>query len=183
MAQLFVLAKFQVSFTESKTRLTFVSEIILNVLILIHFALYRWCALSYSIDLLYIVGVVHIVFSPNNLADICYEIFLEVVPIELILLLVYNFDVKTYFHSLLSTKASSQRKRRPFQVMWFPISWRKILWLAIHFWTTHTAVKTSKIWSLLPIGVTRIVKSSSLQGTLHLEVCACQVGFLLWDNR
>lgn len=99
--QLFVLAKFRVSFTESKSQLTFVCEIILNVLILVHFMLCRRGAFTRRIDLLNIIGIVHIVFAPNNLVDISYEVFLEIVPIELILLLVYNFDVKTYCFSLL----------------------------------------------------------------------------------
>lgn len=101
MVQLFVLAKFRVSFTESKSQLTFVCEIILNVLILVHFMLCRGSAFTRRIDLLNILGIVHIVFAPNNLVDISYEVFLEIIPIELILLLVYNFDVKTYSFSLL----------------------------------------------------------------------------------
>ena len=100
MVQLFVLAKFRVSFTESKSQLTFVCEIILNVLILVHFMLCRGSAFTRRIDLLNILGIVHIVFAPN-LVDISYEVFLEIIPIELILLLVYNFDVKTYSFSLL----------------------------------------------------------------------------------
>ena len=71
------------------------------MLILVHFMLCRGSAFTRRIDLLNILGIVHIVFAPNNLVDISYEVFLEIVPIELILLLVYNFDVKTYSFSLL----------------------------------------------------------------------------------
>ena len=93
--QLYIISRFRVSFTESKTRVTFVCEIILNAFILVHFAFAPAVPVTRSVDLLNILGVLRIAFTPNNLIDSCYEICLEVVPIQLILLLVYNFDLKT----------------------------------------------------------------------------------------
>lgn len=51
--------------------------------------------LDSRIDLLNTVHVIQIYFIPYNLSDILFVFLLEVVPINLILLLVYDFDIRT----------------------------------------------------------------------------------------
>lgn len=100
--QLFVTCYYRASVAMKFSFTTFVFEIVLNVLILIHFGFASIPCIRCRIDLLNSIHVIQIYFIPNNLADILFVFLLEIIPINLILLLVYDFDIRTYLSVAVS---------------------------------------------------------------------------------
>ena len=60
------------------------------------------CISFHRIDLLNILHILHLYYSPNNLIDILYAFFLEVIPINLLLLIVHDFDIRMFISSLFT---------------------------------------------------------------------------------
>ena len=79
----------RISVSEMKTIPVLICEVILNILILTHFL----------IDLLNTLNVVSITFIPTNMPDIVFTVCLEFIPIQLLFLLVYDFNIREIMQS------------------------------------------------------------------------------------
>ncbi|KAK8791642.1 hypothetical protein WA588_001954, partial [Blastocystis sp. NMH] len=86
VVQFGIVVWFHLSVSDSNSCASFACELVLNCLILIHF----------TIDVLSLAHVVLLSFLPTTLRDLVFVVVCEVIPIQLLLLLVYNFDIKTF---------------------------------------------------------------------------------------
>lgn len=94
--QLCITIWFKSSVSDSKTTLSFICEVVLNTLILIHFVYIIGLELINRLDLLATLHILIVSLTPTNYIDLIYSICCEVIPIQLLLLLVYNFDINSY---------------------------------------------------------------------------------------
>ena len=132
------------------------------------------------LDLLATLHILIVSLTPTNYVDLIYSICCEVIPIQLLLLLVYNFDINSYkltFSTRLSlelynlTLTLSLQKR-------LPSLWMQTFWLATLSLTMPTLVKMLRIWWLLLLEVIRIVKLI-LQSVIPLAI-VFRVGYGRW---
>lgn len=96
LVQLGLSASRRFSISENRTVGTFICEIILNILVVFHFLFI----------LFNIFHVVHISFVPDNGSAILFFICLELLPLQLLILLVFNFNFReiVYFGSVQVSK-------------------------------------------------------------------------------
>ncbi|CBK20786.2 uncharacterized protein [Blastocystis hominis] len=88
LMQLGLSASRRFSISENRTVGTFICEIALNILVVFHFLFILFS----------IFHVVRISFVPNNLDAILFFICLELLPLQLLILLVFNFNFREIAH-------------------------------------------------------------------------------------